>query len=240
MNLSTPNAQASTEDFEFAALQEARNYRSALITSFGPYLRGDVVEIGAGVGQIASEIRKLPSVQHLLAVEPDSRFTTRLRETLSGASILAGTAHDIDPATNCDALVSVNVLEHIENDGDELKLYARLLRARMGHLCLFVPARPEIFAPLDAHFGHFRRYTKKALRSQLIAAGFDIVSIRYFNFVGYFAWWLSFCVLKNRGFSVRAVRFYDRAIFPIGFWLERNLSAPPIGQSLMVVARARK
>ena len=31
MSLQTPNAMASNADFEFAALQEARNYRETLI-----------------------------------------------------------------------------------------------------------------------------------------------------------------------------------------------------------------
>ena len=34
-----PNAIAQTEDFEFAALQAARNYRQALLRDFAQFLR---------------------------------------------------------------------------------------------------------------------------------------------------------------------------------------------------------
>jgi hypothetical protein len=35
------------------------------------------------------------------------------------------------------------------------------------------------------------------------------------------------------------VRFFDRVLFPIANWSETTISAPPIGQSLLVVARPR-
>jgi SAM-dependent methyltransferase len=233
-----PNAHATNDDFEFAALMEAKNYRGALLDSFTEYLRGGVLEIGAGVGQMSQEFRKLPAVERFVAVEPDERFLLHLRQALPAESILAGTVHDLPPGA-WDAIVSINVLEHIERDEAELAFYRDLLAARRGHLCLFVPARQEIYAPLDKDFGHFRRYSSKELRAKLDRAGFDILTLRYYNFPGYFAWWVSFCLLKERGFDAKAVRFYDRAIFPLVYWAERNLCRPPIGQSLHAVVRAR-
>ncbi|MEI9863104.1 MAG: hypothetical protein WDN00_00805 [Limisphaerales bacterium] len=40
--------------------------------------------------------------------------------------------------------------------------------------------------------------------------------LRYYNFVGYFAWWLSFCALKKRGFDLSAVRLFDPHHFSAG------------------------
>ena len=89
------------------------------------------------------------------------------------------------------AVVSVNVLEHIYEDDTELARWRQKLAARGGHLCLFVPARPEIYAPIDRDFGHHRRYTRPQLRSKLEGAGFSIIRLNYFNWVGYFAWWFN-------------------------------------------------
>jgi SAM-dependent methyltransferase len=233
-----PNEQATNEDFEFAALMEAKNYRGALLDSFSGYMRGSVLEIGAGIGQISEELRKIPAVERFVAVEPDARFLPRLRQTLPPESILAGTARDLPPSA-WDAIVSINVLEHIERDEAELAFYRELLAANCGHLCLFVPARQEIYAPIDKDFGHFRRYSSKDLRAKLNRAGFEVVTLRYYNLPGYFAWWISFRLLKERGFDAKAVRFYDRAIFPFVYWTESKLCRPPIGQSLLAVVRAR-
>jgi len=76
------------------------------------------------------------------------------------------------------------------------------------------------------------------LRSKLGAAGFKIERLHYFNSLGYFAWWLNFCLLKKRGFEPAKVRLYDRFIFPVVHALERKALRPPFGQSLLAVGRA--
>ena len=134
---------------------------------------------------------------------------------------------------------AVEDLEHIEFDREELAAYYRLLMPSHGALCMFVPARAEIYAPIDEDFGHFRRYSKPELITKLNEAGFRDVQLRYFNFVGYFAWWMSFCVLKKRSFDVSAVRVFDRLIFPIVHGFETHVCPPPIGQSIIAVAVTR-
>ena len=238
MSFGPPNALAATEDFEFAALAEARNYRQALFCEFAPFLKGEVIEVGAGIGQMTEPLVHLPAVTHALAVEPDPEFCARHRAQFPTHQILEGTAADLPPGTAGDAILSINVLEHIEDDQAELKRYAALLGPRNGALCLFVPARSEIYAPIDKDFGHFRRYARPALKAKLRAAGLSIVSLHYFNCAGYFAWWLNFCVLKKRSFERQKVRLFDRAIFPLVHAVESNLVRPPFGQSLIAVARA--
>jgi hypothetical protein len=233
-----PNEIASSQEFEFNALREANNYRRALLKIFAPHLRGRVIEIGAGCGQFTAQLRQLTSITHLLAVEPEPRLCTEFRQTLPTQPLIEGIITSIADPGPWNGIVSVNVLEHIRDDSEELKLYSRLLQKEHGRLCLFVPARPEIFAPIDCDFGHHRRYWRDDLRSKLETAGFKILELHYFNFIGYFAWWFSFKLMCQRKFNRAAVRFFDRAIFPIGFGLESNLVWPPIGQSLIAIAEA--
>ena len=233
-----PNAAACTADFEFAALNEATNYRTALIREFRTQLIGNVIEVGSGIGQITSELRRLTSIQRLCCIEPDGGFCSRIRAAFPDQDLIQGTIADLKPGI-WNAILSINVLEHIEADEAELQQYFRLLQPAGGSLCLFVPARPEIHAPIDDDFGHFRRYTRTALRTKLENAGFAVRQLRYYNLVGYFAWWVTFCVLKKRSFDRQSVRFFDRAIFPVIHWTETHVSAPPFGQSLLAVASAR-
>ena len=236
---SQPNASAQTADFEFAALNEANNYRAALLREFRPQLTGRVLEVGAGIGQITADLRRIPEIRRLRSIEPDPGFCAQLLARLPGHDLLQGIVSDLEPGSDWDAILNINVLEHIETDEAELAAYHRLLRPAGGSLCLFVPARPEIYAPIDRDFGHFRRYTKRELRGKLERAGFEIVRLRYYNFVGYFAWWASFCLLKKRAFDAGSVRLFDRFIFPPVNALEANICPPPIGQSLLVIARAK-
>lgn len=234
-----PNALAQTADFEFAALNEARNYRAALLRDFKPQLRGNVLEVGAGIGQITAALLQVPEITNLFSIEPNAAFCARMRAQFPLHNLLQGTIGDFNSETDWNAILSINVLEHIEKDTEELAAYHRLLRPARGSLCLFVPARPEIYAPIDRDFGHFRRYTRQDLQRKLEGYGFELVRLRYYNFAGYFAWWASFCMLKKRTFDAAAVRLFDRAIFPVVHGIESRICPPPIGQSLMAIALAQ-
>ena len=235
-----PNSSAATEDFEFAALAQAENYRRALLNEFSSFLKGNILEIGAGIGQMTEGLVRLPGVKRALAVEPEAHFCVRHKSLFPNHEVLQGTAVDVPAGSAWDAILSVNVLEHIEADETELERYAKLLHEARGALCLFVPARPEIYAPIDKDFGHFRRYTRGELIRKLRDAGFDIIRLNYFNSVGYFAWWLNFCLLKKRSFEIAKVRIYDRLVFPIVHTIEAKVLRPPFGQSLLTVARMHR
>ncbi len=229
---------APSGSYEFAALESARNYRSALIREFRPHLRGRVLEVGGGVGQFTGLLLGEAAIGHLQVVEPEAGFAARLRQDFPGLDLVEGTIAAVPAAEAFDALVSVNVLEHIQEDERELAAYREPLATRRGALCLFVPARPEIFGSIDGDFGHQRRYRRPELRDKLRRAGFRVERLDYFNFAGYFAWWWNFRLLRRRAFSPSALRLFDRFLFPAQHALESRLLRPPIGQSLIAVATA--
>jgi SAM-dependent methyltransferase len=226
--------------FEFDALREARHYRAALLDEFAVHLPGRVLEVGAGVGQMTLELVRLPGVSEVVSLEPDPAFCARLRAAIPGHRVIEGTIARLPPGECWNVLLSVNVLEHIEADERELAAYREVLAPTAGTLCLFVPARPELYSPLDRDFGHFRRYTRGELGRKLTRAGFTVLRLRYYNWIGYFAWGLSFCLLRRRGFHPRAVRWFDRFIFPAMNAFERRVIRPPFGQSLLAIARAQR
>ena len=234
-----PNALAAAEDFEFAALSGADNYRRALLGEFGAQLRGRVLEVGSGFGQITGELLRNRAIAQVVSIEPHLPFCAKLKQTFPDHTVIAGTIDDLKDDTAWNAIVSINVLEHIAEDERELKSYWRHLVAAKGTLCLFVPARPEIYAPIDKDFGHFRRYTRPELRGKLERAGFRILRLRYYNIAGYFAWGFNFRLLRQRHFNHAAVRCFDRYIFPVVHALESRVCPPPFGQSLLAVALAR-
>ena len=235
-----PNESAATADFEFAALRAARNYRQALLKLFAPHLSGRVIEIGAGVGQFTELLGRQPQIRQLLAIEPDSRFCKEFRKSLPNQALLEGIITTMTDPVSWNGIVSINVLEHIREDEEELGNYFKLLREQRGKLCLFVPARQEIYAPMDKDVGHHRRYSRPELRTKLERAGFKPLQLHYFNFTGYFLWWLNFCVLRQRKFNIGSVGLFDRFIFPCTFGLESHVCWPPFGQSLVAVAEAGK
>lgn len=233
-----PKQFADFGDFEFTALQQACFYRKAIAREFSPYLRGKVIDMGAGIGQMSTLFAEIVGRENLCAVEPDPRFASVFRKDHPDISLVEGTASNLPVGTFCDTITSVNVLEHIENHVAELSAYRKLLAPTGGHLCLLVPARPEIFSPIDQDFGHFRRYTQSSISQALESAGLTVHKLFYFNFVGYFAWLINFKILGSRSFSPIMVRTFDRFIFRWTNMLEKNFARPPLGQSLVAISKA--
>jgi SAM-dependent methyltransferase len=224
---------------ELEALSLLPNYHGWIMAAFAPYLRGQAVEIGAGIGTMSLQIRK--HVNRLTAVEPAKNLLPRLAERLAETDIgIAGASAEEflrDAGTaSLDSVVMINVLEHIEDDGRALAECRRALRPG-SHLLLFVPALPALFSNLDRSFGHFRRYRRAELAGKLAAAGLAVDEVRYVDLLGAVAWWIVFRQLGQRHVSGAGARLYDRVVVPATRALERVLPVP-FGKNLIAIAHA--
>ncbi len=232
MNVAVEEVNLAGNEFEFGPLGEARQYRRAILSIFGPSLGGEILEVGCGVGQIVKDLRRFSPGARITGVEPDPSFHPQFRQNNPDVALFSGTAREISGQWDC--VVCVNVLEHIKDDRGEIEVFNHLLKPG-GRLCLFVPARPEIYAAVDAKFGHYRRYSKRQLQSLLEAGGFHTDRIEYFNPIGYFTWLVACKLLGRQQFSLASIRLFDRWILPVSLALGRLLGNP-IGQSLIAVA----
>jgi SAM-dependent methyltransferase len=222
-------------DEVLAELEGATNYKAWVLEVLRPFTRGHVLEIGAGRGTYARELRGLG--QSLTAVEPSARLIPPLRQQLAGLSdvtVINGTLIDVAD-TNFDTAVMLNVLEHVEDDRSLLAdISARLVPG--GTVCIWVPAFPALFGEFDRLVGHCRRYRKRDLESLLVTSGFTIIESRYANLPGFFAWWLIVRLLGAKPTAGHLSTIYDRWFIPVIRAIENRLK-PPFGQSLFVVAR---
>lgn len=219
---------------ELEAMELARNYHRWIVDCFRPCIRGTVVEIGAGIGAI-SELLAECSPAQLRCFEPAKNLFPSLRRRMGGRANVRVQNSFYDGVICADAVVLINVLEHIEDDRAMLeKIRESLIEG--GVLLLFVPAVPWIRGALDEQFGHLRRYTRRQLSDLVTASGYKIEHLRYMNFPGVFAWLLTSKILRKRTISPRAAAFYDSRVIPLVRAVEDRI-APPIGQSLILVAK---
>src|SRR5262249_14276693 len=134
-----------------------------------------------------------------------------------------------------DSLIAVNVIEHIADDAEFLRLALHML-VPGGTIILFAPALSILYGTLDKAFEHYRRYSKPELAGKLIQAGFHLESIRYLNFPGVATWFLAGKVLRRKTIRPSQVRMYDRWVVPWVSKLERRWE-PPFGQSVLAVGK---
>lgn len=221
---------------DLEAMDFAEQYHAWILNEFRPFLAGRVAEVGAGTGSFTELLLGVPVVSEVLAVEPSREMHALLAERLAGEPRVRteqAIFRDVH-AAGFDAAVYVNVLEHIEDDAEELRLVREALRPG-GHVCIFVPALPWLYSELDATLGHFRRYTRPELEAKVRAAGLEVVHSRYFDVAGVLPWLVVYRLLRRP--MVRGqVETYDRFVVPLMRHLEAFVR-PPIGKNVLLVAR---
>ena len=219
--------QALAHDLQ--AMASAQAYNDWLIARARPWLRGRVLDVGAGIGTHTAQLR--PLADEVVALEPDPKFAQMLRERVEGVQIIEGDATAVQG--QFDAIVCFNVLEHIEDDESTLRRLRELL-APDGALLLLVPAHPALFGPIDTAFGHYRRYGKRELREKLQRAGLDPAVLRHVNPVGALGWLAQARIRKRERMSYRGLDLYDRLVPALR--LLDNVPLP-VGLSLWAVAK---
>jgi SAM-dependent methyltransferase len=126
----------------------------------------------------------------------------RLGNTLDGVPLVQMDLLQCDfKPSQFDAVVAINVLEHIEDDLGALAAMARLLKPG-GLLILEVPQGPGIYDFYDAWLRHFRRFTRKELLSKIASSGLRTEWNGFLGFVPYAPFW----IVKK----IRRLRFGSR------------------------------
>jgi 2-polyprenyl-3-methyl-5-hydroxy-6-metoxy-1,4-benzoquinol methylase len=159
--------------------------------------------------------------------------------------VIQASAEDLlDRSANVDAVLLLDVIEHIDDDVGVLRTVSQLVRPG-GRVLITVPAHPWMWSAHDVVNQHRRRYTRKALRMAIVESGLELTELRYFNSI-------LFPLVVAGKVASRVARSESAHVTPgkrlgIGnamlarmFAAERHLipyAALPFGVSLMAVAR---
>lgn len=228
---------------DLEAMSFAVNYHRWILSIFEPYLGIRVVEVGAGTGSF-SELLLERRLESLSLVEPSTAMHQQLCQRIEELNpsvpvktyndVFENVAEQIRSGERPDSIIYVNVLEHIEDDVNELKIINKTL-AVGGRLFIFVPALRWLHGSMDRQLGHFRRYTRTELEKKCVASGFRVMASRYFDVLGVLPWWVKYRLLQSKEMEPGAVRFYDQQVVPIAQTLESSLT-PPIGKNVLLIA----
>ncbi len=210
-------------------------YNYWIVSRFAQYLKGDILEIGCGVGSFT---KLLSGFGSLWAIDIEDEYLKKTKKEAS-KKVKVGFG-DIEKSKfffkdkQFDAIVCLNVLEHIQDDDKALKILNQLLKPG-GILILLVPTHQFLYNEIDKLSGHFRRYEKNVLRKKLHQAHFEITSLKRLNFIGGLGWLLSGKIFKSTNIDRSKVKIFQYLAPPFIF-LE-NLLEPPLGTSLLVITK---
>lgn len=230
------NSELQTDVLE--DLSSAVNYRRWVVELTRPYLNGRVLEIGSGTGEYAQEWAARGVTLTASEADPARLAQLKARFPADGPVQVRELLAPITGTDDYDAVVALNVMEHIEHDTEALRSFADQLRPG-GAIVLFVPAFPIGMSEFDRQIGHFRRYRKATLRRALEGAGLEVEILRHVNALGLLAWIVMMRLLHQRPKNSPLLLLWDRVFIPVIRILEAR-AEPPCGQSLLAVARRKQ
>lgn len=217
------------------SMSQAVWYNQWTLKKFEPFLKGEILEVGCGIGSFTQTLAKYDSVW---VIDINQNYLEKVRKKL-GIKVKSGFG-DIEKGEyffgkkEFDCIISLNVLEHIKDDRKALKNIYSLLKSN-GYLILLVPAHDFLYGKIDQSIGHFRRYNKKVLEEILTKIGFKIIKIKTLNFLGAIGWWISSKLLSNSRVDESKIRIFN-FIAPFVLRIE-DLVEPPFGTSMLIIAK---
>lgn len=221
---------------ELEIFERAVRWKRYFARHIAPFIQGDVLEVGAGIGANNRIFTGL-DFKRWTCLEPDPILLQQLSASLPDRSRfepVAGTLEDL-PGRRFDAILYLDVLEHIEDDRGEMRRAAEHLKEG-GRVIVLAPAHPWLFTPFDTAVGHFRRYTKKTLAAAA-PPGLRAEKLIYLDSVGLAASLANRLLLKSAMPSHAQIQTWDRLMVPASRILD-PLLGNRAGKSVLGVWRA--
>ena len=217
------------------AISNAARFNRWMFEAVRPFLKGRILEVGSGIGNISSFF--LQEGADITLSDVRSTYCNALRHRFPGADVLHMDL--VDPRFRetfalrqaaFDAAFALNVIEHIGDDITALSNMRFLLKPG-GVVIILVPAGKLLYNDLDRGLGHFRRYSRKVLTHHLQKAGFTVQKVWNFNALGIPAWMAGGLFNRRNEIGKGQMNLYDHLV-PIARYLDL-LTLRRLGLSLV-------
>lgn len=153
---------------------------SQSLSRYGP-VRGTALDVGCGTGGTVKTLLESP-ISNVIGSDI-SPYATALaaRVASPGSAFVVSRAEALPLAEgSMGALISLDVLEHLDDDLAAVQEYARAVGPD-GLVVLAVPAYQWAWSDHDVLLGHRRRYVAPELRALAEQAGLEVVRCAYFH-----------------------------------------------------------
>jgi SAM-dependent methyltransferase len=230
MNLNTTATKDPVGLHTLEVIAKADRFNRWMYDQFKHQLKGEVLEIGSGIGNISKLVIEedhpitLSDYNEEYCESLKKKFSQdkNVREIISIDLLHPDFEYKYSSYKNrFDSIFLLNVIEHIEDDGLAVKNCNYLLKPN-GHLILLAPAYSWLYSSFDKQLGHYRRYSLRSLKDLLKKENFSILTGSYFNFTGISGWLLFGKILNQKMLSSGEMLAFDK-IVPIAKIIDKLL-----------------
>ncbi len=146
-----------------------------LLKKHSPNSHPDVLDLGCGTGVV---LRELASWAKPTGLDMSHLALGFCRKRSLNQLVIGDGAQLPIAGESMDAIIGLDIFEHIEDDVTAFSEAFRVLRPG-GILVLSVPAFKSLWGPHDVALMHFRRYRTSEVRRKLESAGFQVKRASY-------------------------------------------------------------
>jgi len=197
---------------------QKHNFNNWLYEQIFSGIRGDVLEVGSGIGTYSEKIiRDFPNSQITLS-DVSETYVKILKSkfTLENIQVFR---FDLDVRSNYDSIgfekfdtiIAINVLDNVRNDEFALQQLYKMLK-KGGMLLLLLPAHKFLYNQLDINIGRLRRYSQKELELKIEKTNFKTIRSFHFNLMGAVGWFFNGKSGKNPKINDSAFKIFDKMI----------------------------
>jgi SAM-dependent methyltransferase len=202
-----------------------------------------VLEVGCGTGFVLDGLRRSSPNLSLAGCDIHPEALRGARRRVTGVGLFRADACRLPVRGAFDAVMALDVIEHLDDDRSALAELFRALKPG-GGLLVMVPQHQWLWSAVDEFSRHRRRYHRADLVTKARAAGFDVLRCTSF-----FSGTLPLVVTRrlwprDRTFDPTAelrlspvINAAAAALLQPEWWLFRAGVSMPIGGSLVLVAR---
>ncbi len=210
------------EGDELAIFAHAHNWKQYWLSHLTPFVKGDVLEVGAGIGSNTLILRNL-STGRWVCLEPDELLLSRLQARVATSvslpvDVVCSTVTSLSQHEVFDTALYIDVLEHVADDVAEISTVAKHIR-RSGHIIVLAPAHQLLYSPFDRAIGHQRRYNRASLLRCTPPNAHPIL-VSYLDCVGYLLSLANRVVLQQPSPTLNQILFWNDYIIPISRFID--------------------
>ena len=196
------------------------------------YLKGDILEVGAGCGSFTKNYLS-KKINSITLTELDDKNILDLKikfKNNNKISIIKENIANIDQ--KFDTIIYLHVLEHIKDDRKEIEEATKKLN-KNGFLVVMVPAHQKMYSNLDEAVGHYRRYEIDFFKNNFESLG--MINLKFLDSMGYFLYYLNKIFFSKEVYPSKLKIFiWDKLFTPITIIID-FLVGYKFGKCILVV-----
>jgi len=216
----------ATEKFD-----DATFHRKYCLSFVRKYIKGDVLEVGAGCGSFTRDY--IDNNLKITLTETDKKNYDDLKKKFeNNKNVEVEDKKIFQMEKKFDTILYLHVLEHIEDDKNELNEVFKKLKSN-GVLIIMVPQHQSLYSNFDKYVGHFRRYEIEFFTPNLINLKRE--KLLSLDSLGYLLYFLNRIFFKKETFPSKFKIFiWDKICTPFTILMD-FFTNYKIGKSIIAV-----